>query len=117
MSRTSPIPFRRSPFTEAIKAEVLLVGTNPPKFESYDGSTDPVGHLVQLENTMLLHNFTDTKDCKVFATTLKSKTHTCFHQLPSLSIGSFAQLSKKFKNHFMASRPPEKDVSYLMTLK
>ena len=66
---------------------------------------------------MLLHNFSDAMYCKVFATTLKSTARTWFHQLPSSSIGSFAQLSEKFKNHFMASRPPEKFASYLMTLK
>ena len=55
--------------------------------------------------------------CKAFATTLKSTACTWFHQLPSSSIATFAQLAEKFNNHFMASRPPEKDASYLMTLK
>jgi len=105
---TAPVSMpTRSPFTEAIQAEVLPVGTNPPKLEAYNGSTDPVDHLIQFENTMLLHNFSDAMYCKVFATVLKSTACTWFRQLPSSSIGSFAQLSEKFKNHFMASRPPE----------
>ena len=75
---TNPPP-NKSPFTEAIQVEVLPVGTNPPKFESYDGSTDPMGHLVQFKNTMLLHNFTDAMYCKVLVTTLKSTARTWFH--------------------------------------
>ena len=68
----------KSPFTEDIQAEVLPVGT-----------TDPVHHLVQFENTILLHNFSDAMYCKAFATTLRSTTRTWFHQLPSSSISSF----------------------------
>ena len=107
----------KSLFTGDIQTEVLPVGTNLPKFEPYDGTTDPVDHLVQFENTMLLHNFSDAMYCKAFATTLKSTARTWFHQLPSSSIATFSQLAEKFNNHFMASRPPEKDASYLMTLK
>ena len=112
----NPLP-SKSPFTEAIQAEVVPVRINLPKFESYDGTTDPVDHLVQFENTMLLHNFSDAMYCKVFTTTLKLTARTWFHQLPSSSTATFAQLVEKFNNHFMASRPLEKDASYLMTLK
>ena len=96
---------------------MLPIGINPQKFESYNGSTDPVDHLVQFENTMLLHNFMDAMYHKAFATILKPTARTWFHQLLSLLIGSFAQLSERFKNRFMASRPPEKNASYTMTLK
>ena len=65
-----------SPFTENIQAKVLPVGTNLPMFESYDGTINPVDHLVQFENTMLLHNLSDAMYCKAFATTLKSTART-----------------------------------------
>ena len=69
----------KSPFTEAIQAEVLPVGTNLLKFESYDGSTDPVDNFVQFENIMLLHNFTNAMYCKAFAKILKFTAQPCFH--------------------------------------
>ena len=83
-------PLNKSPFIEAIHAKILPIETNPPKFESYDESTDPVDHLIQFENTMLMHNLKEAMYCKAFATTLKSMARTWFHQLPNSSIGSFA---------------------------
>ena len=75
-----------SPFIEAIQAKVLLIGTKIPKFESYDGSIDPMDHLIQFKNTMLMHNFTDAMYCKAFATTFKSTARTWFYQLSSSSV-------------------------------
>ena len=68
-------------------------------------------------NMMQLHNFSDAILWKTFSTTLKGVTRTWFNQLSGSTILSFHQLTDSFRSHFMASRPAERDTSYLFTVK
>ena len=106
-----------SPFVPEVLAEVLPLGVRLPHLESYDGSIDPEEHVYYFVNMMQLHNFSDAILCKTFSTTLKGVARTWFNQLPGGTITSFQQLADAFRSHFMASRPAERDTSYLFTVK
>ncbi|KAL0336227.1 UNVERIFIED_CONTAM: hypothetical protein Sradi_4834600 [Sesamum radiatum] len=80
-------------FTEGVMADKLLVNSCTPAIVEYDGTTDPQEHLSHLENTALLHQYTDGIKCRVFVTMFAQAAQQCSrkHRKTELSLFSIHQ--------------------------
>ncbi|KAL0434701.1 UNVERIFIED_CONTAM: hypothetical protein Sradi_0178000 [Sesamum radiatum] len=64
----------------------------------------PPQWLARLENTTLLHRYTDGIKCRVFVTTFAGAAQQWFNQLPVGAIGSFQEFCSLFLHQFASSR-------------
>ncbi|RRT57085.1 hypothetical protein B296_00015866 [Ensete ventricosum] len=60
-----------SPFTPKIQDKPIPINFHLPSLESYDGSLDPIEHIVAFRAQMALYNTSDVLLCWVFLTTLR----------------------------------------------
>jgi len=67
---------------------------------------DPVSHLTVFHTQMMLVAGFDAVRCKLFMSTLVGTTMDWFISLPDGHVTSFAQLSKLFKDQYIANRAP-----------
>ncbi|KAK2366720.1 hypothetical protein QL285_080069 [Trifolium repens] len=84
-----------------------------PNLPSYDGLTDPDGHINNF-NTIL--NFRKTSGairCRLFPTTLRKGALTWYTSLPPRSVFSWQDFTDQFKKNFTASRKQPKTVATL----
>ncbi|KAL0411743.1 UNVERIFIED_CONTAM: hypothetical protein Slati_3764000 [Sesamum latifolium] len=85
-------------------ADELTMNCRTPAIAEYDGTSDPMEHLSQFENTALLHRYTDGIKCRVFVTTFARATQQWFNQLPVGAIRSFQEFRSLFLHQFASSR-------------
>ena len=67
-----------------------------PKFQMYDGLSDPFDHLIHYQQIMTLQTGNDALQCKVFPSTLAGPALSWFHRLAPNLVTSFHRLSEKF---------------------
>ncbi|CAH9080900.1 unnamed protein product [Cuscuta epithymum] len=83
----------------------------------FDGTSDPVEHVAQYKQQMLVTsvrpNQREACMCRTFGATLSGPALTWFVNLPNESINSFAELVNLFKQQFASSRALEKQTSNL----
>uniref|UniRef100_A0A2N9GXC3 RNase H type-1 domain-containing protein n=1 Tax=Fagus sylvatica TaxID=28930 RepID=A0A2N9GXC3_FAGSY len=90
-----------SPFTKAVISFPLPSKFRMPSLETFDGSKDPLDHLESFKTVMCLQGVPDEIMCRAFPTTLKGPARVWFKKITPGSVGSFAQLSRLFFNHFI----------------
>ncbi|GJY73293.1 polynucleotidyl transferase, ribonuclease H-like superfamily protein [Tanacetum coccineum] len=93
-----------SPFNPEILEYFLPNEYQIPKFQSYDGSTDPKEHVFLFTGIMSLYMFPDATWCKLFQITLRGNAWKWFSTLPPHSISTFSQLVKSSSNDFQKGR-------------
>ncbi|KAF7829737.1 uncharacterized protein G2W53_012070 [Senna tora] len=95
---------RRYPFVDRIMDVAMPKLRTPTQLKHYDGTSDPVAHVNSFKAAMLYAGAPDEVMCRAFPSTLDGDAQLWFSDLPSGSISSFRQLSKRFTSYFATSR-------------
>ena len=99
-TREFPMPFSQEIMDVAIPA--TFVG---PK-ATFTGVEDLEAHLTTFHTQMMLIGGSDGVRCKLFMSTLVGTAMEWFISLPDGHVTSFAQLSKLFREQYIANRAP-----------
>jgi len=99
-----------TPFSQAILETTIPSMFTGPKV-TFTGVEDPEAHLTAFHTQMLLVGGSDAARCKLFMSTLTGMAMDWFISLPEGHITSFAQLSRLFREQYLANRAPT-PVSY-----
>ncbi|KAF7811850.1 uncharacterized protein G2W53_032826 [Senna tora] len=110
---TPPKKKKRYPFVDRIMDVVMPKLRTPTQLKHYDGASDPVAHVNSFKAAMLYAGAPDEVMCKAFPSTLDGDAQLWFSDLPSGSISSFKQLSKRFISYFATSRTIKRTAHYL----
>lgn len=70
------------------------------KIETYDGSTDPIQHMIRFTSKMYVYNALDNTCCRIFLSSLNRKSLAWYIHLPPRNITSFKDLGEKFIQNF-----------------
>ncbi|KAF7845298.1 uncharacterized protein G2W53_002203 [Senna tora] len=101
---TPPKKKRTYPFVDRIMDVAMPKLRTPTQLKHYDGTSDPVAHVNSFKAAMLYAGAPDEVMCRAFPSTLDGDAQLWFFDLPSGSISSFRQLSKRFTSYFATSR-------------
>uniref|UniRef100_A0A2N9HJY0 RNA-directed DNA polymerase n=1 Tax=Fagus sylvatica TaxID=28930 RepID=A0A2N9HJY0_FAGSY len=88
-----------------------------PSLETFDGSKDPLDHLESFKTVMCLQGVPDEIMCRAFPTTFKAPARVWFKKITPGSVGSFAQLSRLFFNHFIGGQRYGRPTTHLLNIK
>ena len=99
-----------TPFSQAILETAIPNTFTGPKV-AFTGMEDPEAHLIAFHTQMMLVGGSDAVRCKLFMSTLTVMAMDWFISLPEGHIMSFAQLSRLFREQYLANRAPA-PVSY-----
>ena len=83
----------RSPFTSRIEGAILPRRFQQPNFTIYNGNTDPVEHVSQFNQRMVVHSKNEVLMCKVFSSSLGLAEMRWFNGLKENSVDSYRQLT------------------------
>ena len=98
----------KSPFTRRIEKEKLPIQFHHPTFAMYNGRTDPVKHVSQFKQKMVIHSQDEALMCRVFPSSLGPIPMRWFNGLRTNSISSFKKLTQSFCSRFITcSRVPQ----------
>ncbi|XP_050278084.1 uncharacterized protein LOC126719592 [Quercus robur] len=104
----------QSPFTRRIEGAELPRQFHQLTFAIYNGQTDPVEHVSQFNQRMVVHSRDEALMCKVFPFSLGPIAMRWFYGLKPNSINSFKQLTQAFGSRFITnSRVPRPLDSFL----
>jgi hypothetical protein len=106
-----------SPFTKAVISFPLPSKFRMPSLETFDGSKDPLNHLESFKTVMCLQGVPDEIMCRAFPTILKGPARVWFKKIAPSSVGSFAQLSRLFFNHFIDGQRYGRLTTHLLNIK
>ena len=97
----------KSPFTRGIEKAKLPRRFHQPTFAMYNGRTDPVEHVSQFKQKIVVHSQDETLMCRVFPSNLGPMSMRWFDGLKTNSISSFKKLTQSFYSQFITrSRVP-----------
>ena len=95
------------PFMRKIEKAKLPRRFHQLMFTIYNSRTDPVEHVSQFNQRMVVHSKDETLTCKVFPSSLGPMTMRWFDDLRANSIDSFKELTRAFGFRFITcSRVP-----------
>ena len=98
----------KSPFTRGIEKAKLPRRFHQPAFAMYNGQTDPVEHVSQFKQKMVIHSPNEALMCKVFPSSLRPMSMRWFDELRTNSISSFKKLIQSLCSRFITcSRVPQ----------
>ena len=98
------------PFSQAIMDAVIPTTFIGPKV-TFTGMKDPEAHLTAFHTQTMLVGGSDVVRCKLFMSTLVGTTMDWFISLPDGHVTSFPQLTKSFREQYIANRAPP-SISY-----
>ena len=109
----------KSPFTRGIEKAKLPRRFHQPMFTMYNGHIDPVEHVSQFKQKIVVHSQDEALLCRVFPSNLGPMPMRWFDGLRTNSISSFKRLTQSFYSRFITcSRVPQPLDSLLsMTMK
>ena len=98
----------KSPFTRGIEKAKHPKRLHQTTFVMYNGRTDPVEHVSQFKQKMIVHSQDEALMCKVFPSSLGPMLMRWFNGLRKNSISSFKKLTQSFCSPFITcSRVPQ----------
>ena len=106
----------RSPFTRHIEGAALPRRFQQPTFTIYNGNTDPVEHVSQFNQRMVVHSKNEALMCKVFPSNLGPVAMRWFNGLKENSVDSYRQLTQAFGSHFVTNSKAPRPLSALLLL-
>ena len=83
----------KSPFTRGIEKAKLPKRFHQPTFSMYNGRTDPVEHVSQFKQKMVVYSQDEALLCRVFPSSLGPMPMKWFDGLRTNSISSFKKLT------------------------
>ena len=86
----------KSPFTRGIEKAKLPRHFHQPTFAMYNGRTDPMEHVSQFKQKMVVHSQDKALMCRVFPSSLGPMPIRWFDGLRTNSISSFKKLTQSF---------------------
>jgi len=98
------------PFSQVIMDAVIPATFVGPKV-TFTGMEDLEAHLTAFHTQMMLVGGSDVVRCKLFMSTLVGTTMDWFISLPDGHVTSFPQLTKLFREQYIANRDPP-SISY-----
>jgi len=106
----SPLREFTTPFSQAIYGAAIPNTFTGPKV-IFTGKEDPEAHLVAFHTQMMLVGGSDAVKCKLFMSILTGMALDWFVSLPEGHVTTFDQLSRLFREQYLANRAPT-PVSY-----
>ena len=98
----------KSPFTRGIEKAKLPRHFHQPTFIMYNDRTDPVEHVSQFKQKMVVHSQDKALLCRVFPSSLGPMPMRWFDGLRMNYISSFKKLTQSFCSRFITcSRVPQ----------
>ena len=91
----------KSPFTRGIEKAKLHRRFHQLTFAMYNGQTDPVEHVSQFKQKMVVHSQDEALMCRVFSSSLRPMPMRWFDGLKTNSISSFKKLTQSFCSRFI----------------
>ena len=91
----------KSPFTQGIEKAKLRRRFHQPTFTMYNGRTDPMEHVSQFKQKMVVHSQDKALLCRVFPSSLGPMPMRWFDGLRTNSISSFKKLTQSFYSRFI----------------
>ena len=91
----------KSPFTQGIEKAKLPKRFHQSTFTMYNGRTNPVEHVSQFKQKMVVHSQDETLLCRVFPSSLGPMLMRWFDGLRTNSISSFKKLTQSFCSQFI----------------
>ncbi|RRT67344.1 hypothetical protein B296_00012384 [Ensete ventricosum] len=85
--------------------------------EAYDGSSDPMEHVVAFHVQMALYGTSDAIMCRAFPTTLRGIARGWYDRLPPSSIHTFYKPAREFEFNFLASVRPKPTAASLLRMR
>ncbi|KAK9912526.1 hypothetical protein M0R45_036388 [Rubus argutus] len=107
----------KSPFTKDIMQVKKPPKFTTPEFIKFEGKTDPVEHIHQYQQEMILESDDERLLFKLFPSSLAGAAHAWFRQLKPNSISSFTQLCQEFIAQYVCKRKKKKDMAALFGTK
>ena len=86
----------KSPFTRGIERAKLPKRFHQPTFTMYNGRTDPIEHVSQFKQKMVVHSQDVALMCRVFPSNLGPMPMRWLDGLRTNSISSFKKLTQSF---------------------
>ena len=105
-----------SSFTRKIEGAELPRRFHQPTFTIYNSRTNPVEHVSQFNQRMVIHSKDKALVCKVFPSSLGSIVMRWFDGLRPNSINSFKQLTQAFGSLFITSSRVPRPLDSLLSL-
>ena len=93
----------KSPFTRCIEGATLPRQFQHPAFTLYNGNTNPVEHVSQFNQRMVVHSKNKELMCKVFPSSLGPVAMRWFNGLKTNSVDSYRHLTQAFGSHFITN--------------
>uniref|UniRef100_A0A2N9FQQ7 Uncharacterized protein n=1 Tax=Fagus sylvatica TaxID=28930 RepID=A0A2N9FQQ7_FAGSY len=106
-----------SPFSREIEKAKMPERFPVPRFEIYNGRTDPVTHIGQYHQSMALSRNNDPLMCRLFPSSLGEVAMRWFNQLGARTIHSWDQLAEAFVARFITNSRKRKEMGTLLTMK
>ena len=106
----------KSPLTHHIEGAILPRRFQQPTFALYNGKTDPVEHVSQFNQRMVVHSRNEALMCRVFQSSLGPVAMRWFNGLKTNSIDSYRQLTQAFGSRFVTNRRDPRPLSALLSL-
>ena len=105
-----------SPFMEAVKIESLPTRFKMLHLELYNGTIDPVDHVVAFRALMGVQMVSGPILCRIFPTTLRGLARIGFSRLRRGFVSRFEDLSHAFYAHFFGKRRRIKVSNHLFSI-
>ena len=102
------------PFSQAIMDAVIPATFVGPK-ATFTGVEDPEAHLTTFQTQMMFVGGSDAMRCKLFMSTLAGTVLDWFLNLLDRHVTSFAQLSKLFREQYIAIGLPHQFLTIFST--
>jgi hypothetical protein len=106
-----------SPFSKEIEKAKMPERYPVPRFEIYNGRTDPVTHIGHYHQSMALSRNNDPLMCRLFPSSLGEVAMRWFNQLGVRTIYSWDQLAEAFVARFITNSRKRKEMGSLLTMK
>ena len=106
----------KSPFTRGIERAKLPKRFHQSTFAMYNGRTDPVEHVSQFKQKMVVHSQDETLMCRVFLSNLGLMPMRWFNGLRTNSINSFKKLTQSFCSQFITCNRVHQPLDSLLSM-